>query len=192
MDAGCGVGLAGVPGGPDQSGLAAGQAEDSYTPAGKARELEAGPHLHFLQLKGMMGGRREAFDRELIAFAGRYGLLGLFHEQYSQPILPRRKCWVAPEAVIEHGELRRVDPATEGTELSAATPSLRYGGKQRCLPEYRFKAPGYRGGPSSRSRGLRRLKGRLGGLERPEGPYRPCRPRRHCASRRTAISRPVL
>lgn len=90
---------------------------DSYTPAGKTRELEAGPHLHFLRLRGMMKGGRKAFDRELITFANRYGLLGLFHEEYSRLRLPGRKPWVAPEAVIEDGELRPVDPATEGTEM---------------------------------------------------------------------------
>jgi len=66
----------------------------------------------------MEDDKREEFDKDLISFANDYGLLGLFHENYSPPILPKRKVWVAPEAVIrEDGELRRVDPATEGTEL---------------------------------------------------------------------------
>jgi hypothetical protein len=89
-----------------------------YKPAGKTRELKAGPHLDFLRLKGLMESDREAFDEELISFANKYGLLGLFHKNYSPPILPARKLWVAPEAVIaDDGELRHVDPATEGTDL---------------------------------------------------------------------------
>jgi hypothetical protein len=52
-------------------------------------------------------------------FASKYGLLGLFHHLHSAPILPKHKVYVAPEAVIENGRLRMVDPATEGLELVA-------------------------------------------------------------------------
>jgi hypothetical protein len=56
--------------------------------------------------------------------------------------------------------------ATAALALSAATSFLRRGGKNRCPLGCRFKPLGYRGRPSPRLRGLRRLKGRLGGFER--------------------------
>ena len=94
-----------------------------YRPAGKTRDLEAGPHVDALKLKGLLGtslwdSHNPSFDKASIEFANKYGLLGLFYEEYSMLNLPERKLWIAPEAVIEaSGELREVDPATEGTEL---------------------------------------------------------------------------
>ncbi len=89
----------------------------SYRPAGKRRELEAGPHLSFLRLKGLLEDDSPLFDKAMMLFANEYGLLGLFHDTFSPPILPNR-LWAAPEAVVgANGKLRRVDPATEGTEL---------------------------------------------------------------------------
>jgi hypothetical protein len=90
-----------------------------YKPAGKTRQLEAGPHLDFLRLKGLMEeDEREELDEGLVSFTGKYGLLSLSHQNYTPRRLPDRKLWVAPEAVIQKaGELRKVDPATEGTEL---------------------------------------------------------------------------
>jgi len=55
----------------------------------------------------------------LISFANEFGLLGLFWEQYpSGPVLPYRKAFIAPEALIDgrSGKLRMLDPATEGSE----------------------------------------------------------------------------
>jgi hypothetical protein len=91
----------------------------SYKPAGKAAELEAGPHLDFLRLKALLEKNdRRSFDEKLVTFANDYGLLGLFRENYEPAKLPDRRLWTAPEAVIRaDGRLRHVDPATEGTEL---------------------------------------------------------------------------
>jgi hypothetical protein len=92
---------------------------DSYRPMSKKREREAGAHLAFLKLKGVLRVRPDLFDKAVRVFAWEYGLLGQFEREYvSQPLLPGQKRFVAPEAVINaHGNLRKVDPATEGMEL---------------------------------------------------------------------------
>jgi hypothetical protein len=97
---------------------------ESYRPTSNARDVQAGPHLTFLKLKGLMKdsvleGKSDLYHKALILFAKEYGLLGVFEEDY----LPLRaaskeRFLVAPEAVIDgQGRLRRVDPATEGKDL---------------------------------------------------------------------------
>lgn len=92
---------------------------ESYQPTSKERQVEAGAHLAFLNLKGTLSVRSDLFDTAVKVFATKYGLLGQFEREYvSQPLLPGAKLFVAPEAVIDaHGKLRKVDPATEGMEL---------------------------------------------------------------------------
>ena len=100
----------------------------SYRPAGK-RSDNTGPHLAFLKLKGLLPRKKEQgagvhedagfYDQALLVFAWSFGLLGLFHEEFSPPRPTlETKAWMAPEAVIDsNGRLQPVDPATEGTEL---------------------------------------------------------------------------
>ena len=103
---------------------------DSYLPPKKQRQVEeAGPHLAFLRLKGIMEelkskGSPEEQKRKLLfnaltLFANRYGLLGLFQEHYLPwPILPKGKRLIAPEAILDgQGRLQQVDPLTRGKEL---------------------------------------------------------------------------
>jgi len=94
---------------------------DSYTPASNAREVKAGPHLMFLRLKHVYQEQEIDFYKALSLFAKEYGLLGVFQEDnWQYPILPFGKYLIAPEALIDdQGRLRRVDPATDGTELLA-------------------------------------------------------------------------
>lgn len=84
------------------------------------RDVEgAGPHITFLRLKELWHEHSNHFEKALILFAKRYGLLGAFEEDYQQhPVFPEGQMLVAPEAVIDgEGRLRRVDPSTEGKEL---------------------------------------------------------------------------
>jgi hypothetical protein len=92
---------------------------DSYLPPGKKGEVGEGPHLIFLKLKWLLGGNTGVYDQALRVFAHRFGLLGLFHEEFSPPRPAHEvKAWAAPEAVIgANGALRCVDPAMEGTKL---------------------------------------------------------------------------
>jgi hypothetical protein len=94
----------------------------SYRPTSKVREIEAGPHLKFLHLKGLMEQRSELFHTALKVFATAYGLLGAFEEDHLQrPVLPEGKNLVAPEAGIDNqGRLRRFEPGTEGKEILRA------------------------------------------------------------------------
>jgi hypothetical protein len=55
-------------------------------------------------------------------FADLYGFLGFFREAFAPPVLPPRADWlfshVTPDALIDQcGELRVIDPATEGKRL---------------------------------------------------------------------------
>lgn len=53
----------------------------------------------------------------LLNFANKHGLLGLFYDRYSGPILPAHKHWVAPDAMFGSDKrLHEVDPATTGKE----------------------------------------------------------------------------
>jgi hypothetical protein len=90
-----------------------------YKLAGKKRELEAGPHLMFLKLRGLLRERFDLFGMAATLFANEVGLVGIIHETFSlPPSLPAGKLWVAPEAVVEgEGGLRRLNPETEGVEL---------------------------------------------------------------------------
>ena len=102
----------------------------SYRPPSKQRQAgEAGPHLEFLRLKGILEELKskdslEEQERQLVfdaltLFAGRYGLLGLFQKHYLPwPILPKGKRLIAPEAILDkRGRLQQVDPSTSGKEL---------------------------------------------------------------------------
>jgi hypothetical protein len=93
---------------------------DWYKPRGMTRDVDgAGPHIMFLRLKELWQEQPDLFEKALILFAERYGLLGAFEEDYQQhPVFPIEQMLVAPEAVIDgEGRLRRVDPSTEGKEL---------------------------------------------------------------------------
>jgi hypothetical protein len=92
---------------------------DSYRPTNKVRDAEAGPHLAFLQLKGLWKQESELLNSAYKVFATNYGLLGVFEEEYQwPPIVPHGKFVVAPEAVIDsQGKLREVDPDTEGKDF---------------------------------------------------------------------------
>jgi len=77
--------------------------------------------LQFLKLESLLHEEEsDLFGTALLVFAQEHGLLGIFEKDYlTYPVLPEKKLWVAPEAVIEEGgKLRRVDPATEGMELA--------------------------------------------------------------------------
>jgi hypothetical protein len=90
-----------------------------YKPAGKNRDPEAGPHLTFLYLAGLLRDDSDLFEKAMTLFAKEVGLLGAIHETFLfPPVLPTDKLWAAPEAVVEaDGALRRLDPETEGVEL---------------------------------------------------------------------------
>jgi hypothetical protein len=92
---------------------------DLYEPPSKAREIATSPHLWFLNLKGVREEKPDLFSKSLILFTERYGLLGLFEQDYPQrPITPGKTYLIAPEAVIDReGKLQRVDPAREGKDL---------------------------------------------------------------------------
>ena len=69
-------------------------------------------------------------------FATEYGLLGLFHHGYSAPILPERKLYISPEAVIEDGRLVHLDPTNDGLELVVKTvDGSRPSGGKRSINE---------------------------------------------------------
>jgi hypothetical protein len=88
---------------------------ESYKPvSSSSREPEAGAHLDFMRAKRPQRG----FSRKsMLDFTNKHGLLGLFYERYSGPILPNHKVWVAPNAIIEKGgRLRDVDPVTTGKD----------------------------------------------------------------------------
>jgi len=77
-----------------------------------------GPHHDFLSLKSPCLEWPDEHRKEIEKFADRYGLLGLFHDRYSAPVLPPGKQYVAPEAVIrKSGKLELLNPKTEGFAL---------------------------------------------------------------------------
>ncbi len=94
---------------------------DSYKPTTKVREVKAGPHLMFLEMKAILRDKPHLFGKSSILFAREHGLLGLFEEDYSARAYlppPEDRPWIAPDGVIDtQGRLRRVDPATEGRDL---------------------------------------------------------------------------
>jgi hypothetical protein len=91
----------------------------SYRPKGKHRDTGAGAHVQGLKLHQLWEEESDLFQKALLIFTREHGLLGIFEEDYlTFPVLPDEKIFVAPEAVIEEsGELRLVEPATEGKEL---------------------------------------------------------------------------
>lgn len=114
----------------------------SYNPTSRQRDPEAGAHLHFHKLSI----QRRLFDKAANLFANEHGLLGLFYEYCSDHIAPPGKFWVAPNAVVENGRMRRMDPETEGKERlerflykkygpSAKTGKEIYLGSSLALPE---------------------------------------------------------
>jgi len=93
----------------------------SYRSKSKKRDVGAGAHMQFLKLESLLHEEEsDLFGTALLVFIQEHGLLGIFEEDYlTYPVLPEGKLTIAPEAVIdEGGELRRVDPATEGKELA--------------------------------------------------------------------------
>lgn len=91
----------------------------SYRPKGRNRDVGAGAHVQALKLAELWNEESDLSDAALLVFAKEHGLLGIFEEDYlPYPVLPDEKIFVAPEAVIEDsGELRLLDPATDGKEL---------------------------------------------------------------------------
>lgn len=92
----------------------------SYRPTAPQREPDAGPHAKFLKLRNLFLNQEKVYPKAMDVFASKHGLLGLFHHRYSAPILPdAHQVYISPEAVIENGRLKRVDPASEGLEAIA-------------------------------------------------------------------------
>jgi hypothetical protein len=91
---------------------------ESYKPVSSSRDPEAGAHLDFMYASEAWQQRRPDRRQVLLSFVNKHGLLGLFPERYSGPILPDHKYWLAPDAVFStrEGKLRKVDPATTGKE----------------------------------------------------------------------------
>jgi hypothetical protein len=98
---------------------------ESYKPVSSSRQPKAGAHLDFMNAQQPRG----QFSRKaMLDFTDKHGLLGLFYERYSSPLLPNHKSWVAPNAVIdERGTLQEVDPATTGKERLEELLHKRYG-----------------------------------------------------------------
>jgi hypothetical protein len=93
----------------------------SYRSKSKHRDVGAGAHMQFLKLESLLHEEEsDLFGTALGVFVQEHGLLGIFEDDYlTYPVLPEGKFSIAPEAVIdEGGELRRIDPATEGKELA--------------------------------------------------------------------------
>ncbi len=114
---------------------------DSYKPTSKAREVKAGPHLHFLRLKGLWEADSDLFYTALKVFAGQYGLLGALEEDYDlqRPVFPWEKMLVAPEAGIDgQGRLSLFDPNTEGKSLLRTILAQRGWGRLPNDPEIVF------------------------------------------------------
>src|SRR5215208_614856 len=90
---------------------------ESYKPVSSSRDPEAGAHLDFMNAREASQRRQPNRRKILLNFANKHGLLGLFYEHYSGPILPAHKYWVAPNAMFGNdGRLHEVDPATTGKE----------------------------------------------------------------------------
>jgi hypothetical protein len=100
----------------------------TYRPAGeRGAWSEPTPLEHFSKLADLAEDWTEKgtklFRQAVRVFADRYGLLGLFREEFGAPLLPEREldpfvCRVAPDTVVERdGRLRWIEPATEGKRL---------------------------------------------------------------------------
>lgn len=135
----------------------------SYEPNRKDRHPERGAHARFLEIKQVRadkGAGPGPYQDLVKRFADWYGLLGLFQDAVSAPVLPSRVeplfSWVAPDALVGNdGRLREIDPAAEGKErleqllYERHGPSARTGRKVRigadrlALPhELRFLSRG--------------------------------------------------
>jgi hypothetical protein len=91
--------------------------------------------------------RHHLFDTAVLRFAKEHGLLGLFYEYCSGPVLPPGKWLVSPNAIIEGGKMRRMDPETEGKERledflhekngpsKRTGEKIRFSGRFLALPE---------------------------------------------------------
>ncbi len=81
-----------------------------YVPPGREREIAPGPHVAMMNLRASRFAPKRNMARFYIMlqlFANRYGLLGL-----APPLEPDE--FVAPDAAVLDGRLRRVAPATKG------------------------------------------------------------------------------
>jgi hypothetical protein len=111
----------------------------SYKPNYPKRIRDAGAHLHFHKLAAsLQDGEKRLFDAAAGAFADGYGLLGLFYEKCSDHIAPPDKFWIAPNAVIEGGRMRCIDPETEGRERLEAFLYEKYGSSARTGEKIRL------------------------------------------------------
>ncbi len=86
------------------------------------------PHETFSKLADMAlesdptDKETKLFHMAVKLFANRYGLLGVFREEFGAPLLPGREVsisvHIAPDTVVDrNGKLRGIDPATEGKWL---------------------------------------------------------------------------
>jgi len=110
----------------------------SYRSKSKNRDVGAGAHMHFMKLQSLLHeDESDLFGTALFVFVQEHGLLGMFEDDYlTYPVLPEGKLSIAPEAVIdEGGELRRIDPATEGKELGLQASE--HNSFYREFPEYK-------------------------------------------------------
>lgn len=81
-----------------------------YVPPGREREIAPGPHVAMMNLRASRFAPKRNMARFYIMlqlFASRYGLLGL-----APPLKPDG--FVAPDAAVLDGRLRRFAPATKG------------------------------------------------------------------------------
>lgn len=114
----------------------------SYEPEARSRDPEAGAHVDFMNLKRVLLEDDRRFERDLKLFANKHGLLGLFYESVSAPIMPeeelseeelseeetpRAKLFVAPNAGMSKGVLYPIDPATMGIKLLNEQRLRKYG-----------------------------------------------------------------
>jgi hypothetical protein len=109
----------------------------SYKPTpSKQRDPQAGAHLHFHKLTEQR--RHHLFDTAVRVFAEQHGLLGLFYEYCSGPVLPLGTHYVSPNAIIEDGKMRRVEPETEGQERLDDCLYERHGPSRRTGEKMHF------------------------------------------------------
>jgi hypothetical protein len=108
----------------------------SYIPVSRQRDLQAGAHLHFHKLADLR--RDRLFDTAVLRFAEQHGLLGLFYEYFSGPVLPPGTWLVSPNAIIEGGEMRDMDPKAEGKERLDELLYKRRGPSKRTVERIRL------------------------------------------------------
>jgi hypothetical protein len=115
---------------------------ESYEPASSSREPEAGAHLDFMYASEAWQQRRSDRRQVLLSFVDKHGLLGLFYERFSGPILPDHKLWVAPDAVFTRGgKLCKVDPTTRGKKCLEELLDRRYPDTEKTVLGERLAFP---------------------------------------------------